>query len=113
VKVTGNNGCAASDSLMVKIVTNCVDKDAGDVNVRYFPNPTNGDFTLVLSSAADEDVSIRINTIENKLVYTLEDVQVYGVKTINIDLKSVAQGTYILYLKSKTGELSNKLVIKK
>jgi hypothetical protein len=72
-----------------------------------------GNFTLVLSSDTEETADIKISSIDNKLVYNLEKVVVVGVKTININVKSLAQGTYILHIKSGSGELTDKLVVKK
>jgi hypothetical protein len=113
VKVTGLNGCATSDSVSVKIVTDCTEKKAGDVSVKYFPNPTNGDFTIELSSATNETADIKIITVDNKLVYILENTNVLGIKSLKINLNNLAQGTYILNIRSISGELSDKLVIKK
>ncbi len=113
VEVKGKNGCAASNSIIVEIVADCVDQQAGDMDVRYYPNPTSGEFTLMLSSSNPETADISIRTIDNKLVYTLEKIQVYGVKTFDINLRFLAQGTYILNVKSGTGELTDKIVVKK
>jgi hypothetical protein len=113
VRVTDKSGCSASDSLLVKIVSDCVDKKAGDMDVKFYPNPTNGDFTLLLSSAIAESADIQINTIDNKVVYALENVTVFGIKQQSINLKSLAQGTYILQVRCGSGELRDKLVIKK
>ena len=113
VHVTGLNGCSSSDSFTLKIVTDCTDKKAGDIDVRYYPNPTNGDFTLVLSSAIAESANVSISSMDNKLVYQLDNVQVMGVNTQKINLTSLAQGTYLLYIKCGSGELKDKIVVKK
>jgi hypothetical protein len=113
VKVTGLNGCATSDSVSVKIVTDCTEKKAGDVSVKYFPNPTNGDFTIELSSATSETADIKITSMDNKLVYSLDNTNILGIRSLKINLNNLAQGTYILNIRSISGELSDKLVIKK
>ncbi len=113
VEVRGNNGCSISDSIQVKIVTDCDDRKAGDMDVRYYPNPTNGDFTLLLSSGTYEIAEVNISSMDNKQVFSLEKVQVYGVLSIPVNLKSFASGTYILAVKCRSGQLKDKLVIKK
>jgi len=113
VLMTGNNGCQTTDSLSVKIVNDCIEKKAGNVDVRFYPNPTNGDLTLVLSSDIPESVKVTVSSTDNKLVYSISNIQVWGVKTFHIDLKSMAQGTYILDIKSGSGELKDKVVVKR
>ncbi len=113
VKVTGVNGCATTDSISVKIVTDCTEKKAGDVSVKYFPNPTKGDFTIELSSATSETADIKITSMDNKLVYSLENSNVLGIRSLKINLNTLAQGTYLLNIRSISGELKDKLVIKK
>jgi hypothetical protein len=113
VKITGVNGCATNDSISVKIVTECTEKKAGDVSVKYFPNPTNGDFTIELSSATNETADIKITSVDNKLVYSLENSNVLGIRSLKINLNTHAQGTYLLNIRTISGELTDKLVIKK
>jgi len=113
VHITGNNGCPNSDSLTVKVVAECLDKKAGNVDVRYSPNPNNGNFSLMLSSTTAETAYITIRTIDNKLVYSLENVQVLGVKILNINLNPIAQGTYIIDIKTNSGILKDKVVVKR
>ncbi len=113
VMVTGKNGCTASDSLMVKIVTDCIDKKAGNMDVRYFPNPSNGNFALVLSSAMADNADIQISTVDGKLVYVAGNVMVYGITTLNINLNPSTQGAYLLHIRCGSGELTDKLLIKK
>ena len=83
------------------------------MDVRYYPNPTNGDFTLLLSSGTYEIAEVNISSMDNKQVFSLEKVQVYGVLSIPVNLKSFASGTYILAVKCRSGQLKDKLVIKK
>ncbi|MFZ4545901.1 MAG: T9SS type A sorting domain-containing protein [Bacteroidales bacterium] len=113
VLIKGINGCSDSDSLMVKVVAECFDKKAGNVDVRYFPNPNNGNFTLILSSTTAETANITIRTIDNKLIYSLENVQVLGVKIVNINLIPIAQGTYIIDISTGSGRLKDKVVVKR
>jgi hypothetical protein len=113
VRIKGNNGCSDSDSLQVKIVADCLEKMAGNTNVGYFPNPSNGDFTLMLSSTTAETANITIRTMDNKLVYSMEDVQVLGVKILNINLNPIAQGTYIIDIMTNSGRLKDKVIVKR
>jgi len=113
VKVSGSNGCTASDSILIKIVADCSEKKAGVMDVRYYPNPSNGEFNLELSSAVSETAEIRISSADNKLVYYLEKIPVLGVVSLKPDLTSFAQGTYVLFVKCSSGEIKDKLVIKK
>ena len=73
----------------------------------------NGEFTLVLSSALPETANVSIRSMDNKLVYVQENIKVLGVNTLSINLESVAQGTYLIQIKCGSGELKDKIVIKK
>ncbi len=80
------------------------------MDVRYFPNPSNGNFTLMLSSSVAETASVKISSMNNKLVYSLDDINVLGVRLINISVPTLARGTYLLQVNSSGGELKDKLV---
>ena len=113
VQVTGLNGCRATDSLLVRLVNDCKDTRAGNLDVRWFPNPSDGNFTLMLSSATNETAGISLSSMDNKLIYSVENLNVLGVKTLELHLNSLAQGTYLLSIKCNSGELKDKLVVKK
>ena len=83
------------------------------MDVRYFPNPSNGNFALVLSSAMADNADIQISTVDGKLVYVAGNVMVYGITTLNINLNPSTQGAYLLHIRCGSGELTDKLLIKK
>ena len=102
-----------ADSIQIRIAESCTAKKAGNVDVIYYPNPTDGDFTIMLSSLTSETASINISTINNKQVFRQQNIPVFGINTLHINLKSVAQGTYIINIRTNTGETSDKIVVGK
>jgi len=111
VQVTGQNGCITSDSICIKIVAECDEKQAGNIMLRYHPNPTNGNFSLTLSSATDETADVYITSMDNKTVYSSANIHVYGINTINIDLNKQSTGTYVLSVRNGKNEFKDKLIL--
>jgi hypothetical protein len=78
-----------------------------------FPNPNNGLFTLELNASQKENLSINVMNISGVTVYTLDNLEVSGFVSKNMDLGTLPEGTYVLKLSNGKESTMRKLVIKK
>lgn len=93
VVVTDSNGCTSlSDILFVNSVG--VKNTAAGQAIRIYPNPTNG--MLFIKSTID--VSLQLRDVTGKLVLS-------GDNTTGLNLESLTEGMYMLYITDTTGQL--------
>jgi uncharacterized protein YjdB len=115
--VTGSDLCATSAGTHEILNTNSVGVGntallKGDVMV--VPNPNNGEFTIkgTLGTANDEKLSIVITDLLGQIVYTADAMATGGVVNERIKLNnSIANGVYLLNLRSSTGNRIFHIVI--
>ena len=110
--IEGINGCMNSDSILIRIAENCEIKKAGDVEVHIYPNPSEGNFSVMLSCIATQMVDISISSMDNKLIFLTENISVSGVRVIPIHLPDAAQGTYSILVRGNSGSLKDKIIIR-
>ena len=84
---------------------------AGVSNFNLFPNPSNGVFTAALNLESASDVTITVMDITGNKIYESTET---SVKDINkqIDLNSAAAGLYFVNVKTATGSVNQRIVIK-
>jgi Secretion system C-terminal sorting domain/PKD domain len=82
-------------------------------DITLYPNPTNGEFTLNVSSSAATEVDVRIANIAGQVVYE----NVYSVNSgnneLNFDQTEVEKGVYFVTLKDRTHSVEKTLRIVK
>jgi hypothetical protein len=85
--------------------------DAGVSNFNLFPNPSNGVFTAALNLESASDVTISVMDVTGNKIYESTEV---SVKAINkqINLSSAAAGLYFVNVKTATGSVNQRIVIK-
>ena len=81
--------------------------------LKIYPNPSNGKFSLVVSSDVFiGKATIYIHSIESKIVYS-EKIFCNSKKLVKqLNLSKLVHGTYILEVKSEKEVYSKKLLIK-
>jgi hypothetical protein len=79
------------------------DATFGNNTIHVFPNPNNGSFTLQITPDVNlnEEVTVMITNMLGQQVYK-ENIPVSGALSKQIHINSVANGTYILSIKSAT-----------
>jgi hypothetical protein len=110
ITLKGINTCSRTDSLYLLVSDKCLEKYAGNVSVRLYPNPFKGQFFIELASLAASDVDIEIFSGNNKPVKKLPDQHVTGVKSVPVDMSDMASGVYTLQIKSSTGEWVEQII---
>ncbi len=113
VFVTDNSGCMGKDSVLVSFkVCGGIEELAG-VNIRVFPNPNNGIFTLGLSTLKHEKLDVSILAQSGETVYTRPGLDVTGTAAEKIDVSRLSQGTYLLKVSNGSGQVLLKFVIQR
>lgn len=84
---------------------------AGLYNLKIWPNPSMGEFTLTLEQLEQENLWIKVYDITGKLVYTDRFEDLYRQAEINLDLSGHGAGMYQLRLETGKGVYNRILVV--
>lgn len=79
--------------------------NSNDINVSYYPNPTDGVFYIQSS----EDVEIEIRSIDGKVI---DSKTIYASQEIQMDLSNYNKGLYFIVIRSESKTLIKKLILK-
>lgn len=90
------------------------DPEKGVVEIRVFPNPSNGRFHLTIEDAGKEKVTAKVYDITGKLISDVSEDLVVGETSItaDIDLESPASGIYFLRIEKGKKFLAKKIIIR-
>lgn len=99
------------DELMLSINTGIGENPAG-FDIRVFPNPNSGNFTLELNGNSNEVLSIRIYNALGNEVYSQENIEVTGSYYENLSL-DVDQGMYYIRIEGDQLLINQKVMIQK
>lgn len=83
--------------------------NSGDVNV--YPNPTNGMFTINVTSANFNELNISISNIQGKEIYNFTERNINSDYNKQIDLEGIAKGVYFIKINTGTELKIKKLII--
>lgn len=87
------------------------DQAANAFGIKISPNPTKGAFMLTILNAKDQEVAISISDIKGSVVYQLTDRPNSNTFGKNIDLSTIAKGTYVVKVQSEKGVKTQRLVV--
>jgi hypothetical protein len=79
--------------------------------ISLFPNPNSGMFDLVINGVEDQDLNVKVVTLDGKIVFDTEVVN-SGVTELNIDLGNVSSGVYFVRVQGETYSAVEKVTIK-
>ncbi|CAG5080712.1 hypothetical protein CRYO30217_01425 [Parvicella tangerina] len=89
----------------------CSDESVFSLSELY-PNPTNGDLTLVLSSLGSTEVVINIVDLEGRVVGESQHGLVKGSNFIRKNVEALASGVYLIKVTNTSGEVVVKRFVK-
>jgi len=114
VVVTSTDGCEGSGEIMVT-VEDCtgIPENAYDLGINIFPNPNKGVFTLEIETEQQDELNIRVVDARGAVVYSNEQVRVFGNHTMRIDLNDLHEGLYYLIIDSEKVHSVKKVIVKK
>jgi hypothetical protein len=81
--------------------------------ISIYPNPGNGIFNAVITSAIPDMFSIQVYNTVGDLVYERNKVPVNGNVKLSINIQSVPSGIYMVKFTGRTEQMIRKMVIKR
>ena len=113
VVVTGTNGCVTRDSVNVGFkVCGGID-ELSDVNIRIFPNPSHGEFTVELQSPNNYVVDFTLLNSNSQVIYSSLKNNIDGLFTKKISVNDLPQGSYLLKISDGKRLTTKKIIISK
>jgi hypothetical protein len=80
--------------------------------VKIYPNPNNGHFSVFFSAAANEPFTLSVYDVLGKVVYKEQILDFDAFNAKPFDLPSIKDGVYTLVMEKSKSSLSKKLVIR-
>ncbi len=108
VIVTDANACTAMQT--TTIGTTAVDDIQSLTFFNLYPNPSDGYFQLMAEFGEQEELEVEIYSVVGQLIFA-QPVSGREVR-LDIDIRDIAKGTYILRMRGETGSLVRKVVIR-
>lgn len=104
----GRSNTAANAIATLGVQNNAIIK-----NVAVLPNPSAGEFSLIIESGkSGENFVIDINNIAGQKVYTTNLITGSAIINKSIDLTHLPKGVYFLYVKSSDDSITKKIILR-
>ncbi len=110
--VSDERGCTTTDDIIITVIggTGVATHNTED-NLRLYPNPSNGAFTLEIVNTQVAEMQISIVTLTGQVVHS-EILRSTGttLRTV-IDLSSLPKGSYILVISNDFSEILRQIIL--
>jgi hypothetical protein len=100
----------AADVIEIEIIPENVEDISSADNIRVYPNPGSGLFTLELSSGKLSDLDVEVYSLNGKMVYRNAFRSVMEIHE-QIDLRDAARGMYIMRVRNADSVSIHKILI--
>ncbi len=111
VTVMGTDGCSATSNIL-SFTTTGILSTLQNISLSIYPNPSNGQLSVDLDSAVNEDITLRIYNTVGELVYS--KIIAHGNRLLTLDITgSISSGIYSLVLQGNSGTKVQKVIISK
>jgi len=115
ISVKAINECGEndfSDAFEVTVDnTVVINENINDLNIKVYPNPSTGNFTINLNSEKTASLNIKIINPIGSLVYKESNIQIKGSYTNTLDLSYLPVGIYYLIFEGDNINSINKIMI--
>ncbi len=108
VVITDANGCTAMQTTTIGVTA--VDDIESLTYFNLYPNPSDGYFQVVAEFDAREDLEVEVYSVVGQLIFA-QPVSGTEVR-LEIDIRDMAKGTYILRMRGANGSLIRKVVVR-
>lgn len=108
----GEKGDLAIDDIAITDVTNITENSANTGDIKVYPNPSNGYFTISVTDAGTQDYELRVLDIYGRVVYSGKAASVNGRINQAVGLTDLAKGVYFIELKSQEKSYQTKISIR-
>ncbi|MGQ8338409.1 cadherin domain-containing protein [Sunxiuqinia sp. A32] len=106
--IVENNLPIETDDVTTDVET---DIDNGTMEVSFYPNPSNGFFTIRANNLIADNCIINMYNMQGSLVANKEIFAMFGSLEERIDMTHLSTGTYIIHFINESQTKQNKLII--
>lgn len=110
--VVTEGDCSSVVSNTINLVLVGLKTQIQTVAMSIYPNPSNGQFKVAVSTPATAECAIGVFNSLGARVWSKENVAVNGDFSTEINLKGSPPGVYVVMLRSSNGSISKRLIIK-
>jgi hypothetical protein len=110
VRVIDNNGCRASDTIIVSFLG--INENIISQSIKLFPNPNQGKFQLLFYSLFNEPISIEIYNVTGNIIYKEFQNTSIGEQSISINLGSIAGGIYLVKVRQNVNSGTARVIVR-
>jgi hypothetical protein len=107
------NGCSSDTSNHIYYVVVGIGEQIQGGTIAIYPNPSNGLFTLVISTSALQTFNLTVINNLGLTVFASNDISVNGTVRSNLDLRSAPDGVYSVMLQNNETHVVKKIIINK
>lgn len=93
-------------------VTTSIDENNSVKNIKVFPNPNNGEFTIDFNNYKSGNLNIMINDVNGKIIFSDNLKNFKGVYHKKINISKYSKGIYILNIINNSKKYSQKIIYK-
>ena len=112
VQVTDSIGCTNSDTIIVQVIEDFGIQESETINVSIAPNPNNGIFKVLLKDNLDGEISAKIYSLNDDLIFSSTITpQSFKETFIIFDIKGINKGVYLLKLTNKQHCLNKMFIV--
>lgn len=88
-----------------------VDENNSLININIYPNPAKDNFRLNFNSQKTDNLSVKLISIDGKIMYSENIKNFKGNYNKNIDVKNFSKGIYILNISDDNSNVNKKIII--
>jgi hypothetical protein len=113
VDVTNSKNCVGTGTIIITFKDCSGIGEMKGVSFRMYPNPSDGIFTVEFNADRKQTININVMNASGVSVYALNNLEISGFVSKNMDLGTLPQGTYLFRISNGKESTLRKLVIKK
>ena len=86
---------------------------AKNTEFNIYPNPSNNEINLQISSSIDEEINISISDIFGKKIYTENQIISNGINLNKINIEKISNGIYFVNTRINGEDITRKIIVNK